>query len=68
MAAGAPETSSDCQSLLLFLDYALSSSGVNGLSCRTGTEVPNEQKLLGEDGCSANELVAAHITEAAYHN
>lgn len=48
----------------LFLNCAPSSSGVNGISCRTGTEVPNEQKLSGEDGCSANEFVAAHITEA----
>lgn len=48
----------------LLLNCAPSSSGVNGIFCGTRTKVPNEQKLLGEDGCSANEFVAAHITEA----
>lgn len=48
----------------LLLSCALSLSGVNGIFCRTRTKVPNEQKLLEEDGCSAIEFVAAHITEA----
>lgn len=45
------------------LNGALGSREVSGVLCRTGTKVSNEQKLLGEDGCSANEFVAAHITE-----
>lgn len=47
----------------LALNCASSASEVNGIFPRTGTEVPNEQKLLGEDGYAANEFVAAHITE-----
>lgn len=45
------------------LNHASSSGGVNGISPKTRTKVPNEQKLLGEDGCSANEFVADHIIE-----
>lgn len=47
------------------LNSALGSREVRGILCRTGAKVPNEQKLLGEDGCSANEFVAAHITETS---
>lgn len=45
------------------LNNALGCSEVSGILCRMGTEVPNEQKLLAEDSCTANEFVAAHITE-----
>lgn len=45
------------------LNSALCCSEVGGILCRMGTEVPNEQKLLAEDSCAANEFVAAHITE-----
>lgn len=48
----------------LLLNCSPSLSGVNGIFCRTRTKVPNKQKMLEEDGCSANEFVAAHITEA----
>lgn len=48
----------------LLLNCAPSSSGVKGIFSRTRTKGPNEQKLLEEDGCSANDFVAAHITEA----
>ncbi|TRZ13938.1 hypothetical protein HGM15179_013184 [Zosterops borbonicus] len=48
----------------LLLNCAPSSSGVKGIFSRTRTKGPNEQKLLEEDGCSANDFVASHITEA----
>lgn len=61
-AAGAPETSSACPSHSISALCSEFQWSQWDLLQDQGPS-PHEQKLLGEDGCSVNEFVAAHITE-----